>query len=341
MGSVGNPDPWAPYKDCSQGLCSIACPQWCYFLPPPPPLSSFDLHDDDSGTNFSPLIIAVIGILASAFLLVSYYTLIAKYCKRRRDANSSNTAEFEENDLSQFTDHEPRPVSSAGGGLDEKLIKSISILKYKKGDAAVEGTDCSVCLSEFEENESLRLLPKCSHPFHVPCIDTWLKSHSTCPLCRSVIQVPPPPPIPARVSVSALLEVRPPVDLVLVVDDLESGCRSEEVVVCDIISDISSSSSSSSSSPKENLSGNNYDDSGEREMEIRRSVSMDSCGSQGRVSIADILQQISEEDYFERQVSAGVGSSKVAVGMKRSISSGRFSFTRHGIGRNSIIPNPD
>ena len=49
----------------------------------------------------------------------------------------------------------------------------------------VEGTDCSVCLSEFQEDESVRLLPKCGHAFHIQCIDTWLRSHSNCPLCRA------------------------------------------------------------------------------------------------------------------------------------------------------------
>lgn len=51
----------------------------------------------------------------------------------------------------------------------------------------MESSDCSVCLSEFQENERLRLLPECSHAFHVPCIDTWLKSHSNCPLCRAFV----------------------------------------------------------------------------------------------------------------------------------------------------------
>ena len=28
------------------------------------------------------------------------------------------------------------------------------------------------------------LLPKCNHAFHISCIDTWLRSHTNCPLCR-------------------------------------------------------------------------------------------------------------------------------------------------------------
>ncbi|KAF7113874.1 hypothetical protein RHSIM_RhsimUnG0105300 [Rhododendron simsii] len=72
-------------------------------------------------------------------------------------------------------------------GLQSSVINSIAICKYKRGDGLVEGTECSVCLNEFEEDEILRLLPKCNHAFHIPCIDTWLRTHTNCPLCRAGI----------------------------------------------------------------------------------------------------------------------------------------------------------
>lgn len=50
-----------------------------------------------------------------------------------------------------------------------------------------EGLECAVCLTPFEDTEILRLLPKCKHAFHLECVDTWLVSHSTCPLCRHCI----------------------------------------------------------------------------------------------------------------------------------------------------------
>ena len=43
--------------------------------------------------------------------------------------------------------------------------------------------NCVVCLCEFELEDKFRLLPKWSHAFHMECIDTWLLSHFTCPLC--------------------------------------------------------------------------------------------------------------------------------------------------------------
>ncbi|KAK7247387.1 hypothetical protein RIF29_42270 [Crotalaria pallida] len=72
-------------------------------------------------------------------------------------------------------------------GLQQSLIDSITVFKYRKEEGLIDGTVCSVCLGEFEHEESLRLLPKCSHAFHIPCIDTWLRSHKNCPLCRAPV----------------------------------------------------------------------------------------------------------------------------------------------------------
>lgn len=212
MGSAaGNQNPWTPnydYKDCSLGICSMYCPQFCYFIfPPPPPPDG-----DGDATPFSPLIIAVIGVLASAFLLVSYYTVVTRFCRRN---NPSVEAEQQQLHAEEAAGRDRRQQS--GGGLEEAVIKTITVCKYEKGNGLIEGTECAVCLSEFEENEALRLLPKCSHAFHLPCIDTWLKSHSSCPLCRALI---------ITITTSSPLNVdsyefQRPRDLVLVVDDRE------------------------------------------------------------------------------------------------------------------------
>ncbi|KAI3852301.1 hypothetical protein MKX03_018946 [Papaver bracteatum] len=169
--------------------------------PPPPPPTSLLL---------SPFLIALIAILGSFFLVMSFYTilLIVKCCwtnnrRRRRRRRRRNTPQQDQNPdddnnmLEEFMDENHGPLIDhpiwyiTSVGLEQAIINAISVCKYKKGEGLVEGSDCSVCLSEFEEGETLRLLPKCSHAFHLPCIDTWLRNHKNCPLCRAPIVTNP------------------------------------------------------------------------------------------------------------------------------------------------------
>lgn len=79
-------------------------------------------------------------------------------------------------------------------GLDPDVIETFPAFLYSavKGLKIGKGSlECAVCLSEFEDSETLRLIPKCDHVFHRDCIDAWLVSHSTCPVCRANL-VPKP-----------------------------------------------------------------------------------------------------------------------------------------------------
>ncbi|XP_009119307.1 RING-H2 finger protein ATL51 [Brassica rapa] len=288
MSSTVNPNnPWATYdsyRDCSQGICSVYCPQWCYVIFPPPPPSFFlDDEDDSSSSDFSPLLIALIGILASAFILLGYYTLISKYCHRRRQASSSTAASIS---ISSFVTETPEGNNGASDptrdGLDETLIKSITVYRYRKGDGFVESSDCSVCLCEFQENERLRLLPECNHAFHVACIDTWLKSHSNCPLCRAFIAGNVESVSASNQRISAANDGhRLSEDSVVVDLDLEMARSRDETVA----------NENGRSTPKP------------PEREDRRSASVNS-GSV--VLIADILREIEDDE----EESAGVGTSR-------------------------------
>ncbi|PWA83793.1 zinc finger, RING/FYVE/PHD-type [Artemisia annua] len=44
---------------------------------------------------------------------------------------------------------------------------------------------CTICLADYKPTDVLRLLSECGHMFHESCIDTWLKVHRTCPVCRN------------------------------------------------------------------------------------------------------------------------------------------------------------
>ncbi|KAL2536694.1 RING-H2 finger protein ATL51 [Forsythia ovata] len=356
MGSVGNPNPWAPYsyKDCSQGICSMYCPQWCYIIFPPPPPSPLD---DDSGTPFSPLIIAIIGIMASAFILVCYYTIVTGYCRRRNNLNTG--VELDENrdemnrDQWQVTSH----------GLDESLIKTITVFKYKKGDGLIEGTECSVCISEFQENESLRLLPKCSHAFHLPCIDTWLKFHANCPLCRANVTSTNSEPLstPSSQNLQALnlasLEIRGSDDLIMVVDDHDRESNHHDEVVVSLGSDDTRPKSprrvNTIAEDSETRNSNIASTNDQKDIKIfTRSSSLGTFSCQNELSTAEIMRiEEGDEDvqmekchsWKETGSSRGFPgkenkSNNSPVAMKRSISTGRCMCTVHDKGKNSIIP---
>ncbi|GER56897.1 RING/U-box superfamily protein [Striga asiatica] len=92
-------------------------------------------------------------------------------------------------------------------GLDPAVLSSLPAFVFSAAPpqaAAAEGRpllECAVCLSEFEEKEIVRLLPRCGHSFHIGCIDMWFHSHTTCPLCRSPVEQPPDPAEPSAVAV--------------------------------------------------------------------------------------------------------------------------------------------
>ncbi|CAK8573540.1 unnamed protein product [Lathyrus sativus] len=82
------------------------------------------------------------------------------------------------------------PKCESAIGIDPQLLETFPILLYssimkhvKEGD---EGPlPCAVCLSDFNDNDTVRVLPQCNHYFHPPCVDVWLSTHVTCPVCRS------------------------------------------------------------------------------------------------------------------------------------------------------------
>jgi len=46
---------------------------------------------------------------------------------------------------------------------------------------------CAICFEGFKAGEHVRVLPHCDHSFHARCLDPWLKSKGSCPMCRSEV----------------------------------------------------------------------------------------------------------------------------------------------------------
>ncbi|KAK4266131.1 hypothetical protein QN277_027097 [Acacia crassicarpa] len=163
-------------------------------------------HSHSANTSFPIIAIAIIGILATAFLLVSYYIFVIKCCLNwhridllRRFSPSRRREEPPMTYSPQGT--EPR-------GLDEAVIRLIPVIHYKTEEKREAGersfTECSVCLNEFREKEKLRIIPNCGHVFHIDCIDVWLQNNANCPLCRTSIS------LSSRFQIDQILNPRTP-----------------------------------------------------------------------------------------------------------------------------------
>jgi hypothetical protein len=67
-------------------------------------------------------------------------------------------------------------------GPEEK--EEVPVVNQAEAEAS-SMTMCTVCLEDYEAGEKLRALLPCSHTFHMTCIDAWLGTHDTCPICRT------------------------------------------------------------------------------------------------------------------------------------------------------------
>ncbi|MBA0860787.1 hypothetical protein Goshw_021267 [Gossypium schwendimanii] len=123
-------------------------------------------------SHFEPSMVIVIMILVCVFFFIGFLSIYIRQCKELNDIST---------DVSTVERYQPE-------GLDQSVIESFPVFIYscvKDLNIGKGALECAVCLSEFEDDEKLRFLPKCSHVFHLQCIDAWLAYHVTCPVCRA------------------------------------------------------------------------------------------------------------------------------------------------------------
>ena len=140
-------------------------------------------QDQDGHSNpLSNNVVVLLLAMGSAAFVVSAYHLIAICC-----CNQHNTDQNQQEQ--QHT--QGGEQSSIQTNSSSSVAHLIPSHKYHKkrvggdGDDDQGGGTCAVCLGDFEEGEELKTLPECMHSFHVSCIDMWLYSHTSCPICRA------------------------------------------------------------------------------------------------------------------------------------------------------------
>ncbi|CAL9771504.1 unnamed protein product [Musa acuminata subsp. burmannicoides] len=162
-------------------LALLLLPPQCALAQPSPPSDgiSDSANNYDYYGKFNPTMAIVIVVMISLFFLLGFFSLYVRNCSGNNEDLSGSFRRRAAGGAAR---------SRRQQGLSPEVLETFPTLVYAevKGLKAGKGAlECAVCLSEFEDDEELRLLPRCSHVFHSDCIDAWLASHVTCPVCRA------------------------------------------------------------------------------------------------------------------------------------------------------------
>ncbi|XP_058758579.1 E3 ubiquitin-protein ligase ATL4-like [Vicia villosa] len=134
-----------------------------------------------SSHNNLPITVTVFAVTVIVFLTIYFIFRYRRNSASRRLTPPSSSSTV----LSSGNRITPETTSSSSSVVDSLPLFTFSSIK-RRSSSVVSG-DCAVCLSRFEQNDYLRLLPLCCHAFHAECVDVWLQSNLTCPLCRSAV----------------------------------------------------------------------------------------------------------------------------------------------------------
>ena len=80
--------------------------------------------------------------------------------------------------------------------LQRKVDFSACITKTDLVDLVVSGTSsthrCAICLEDYVDQDTCRVLPHCGHVFHLVCCDEWLsqRREPACPMCNCPLLAP-------------------------------------------------------------------------------------------------------------------------------------------------------
>lgn len=161
------------------------------FIHPPPTPPNYEKTSSSSvGRNISPVLLLIIAIFAIIIFIAGLVLLLFLFFKKKTLSPSIlfNSNRYTDTSGSHAIQRQLQQLFRLqDSGLDQASVDELPVFNYKDIMGLKEPFDCAVCLCAFSGHDKLRLLPICSHAFHINCIDTWLLSNSTCPLCRGTL----------------------------------------------------------------------------------------------------------------------------------------------------------
>lgn len=75
---------------------------------------------------------------------------------------------------------------NSSNGVSASFLSRLPRFCLATGSSLV-AESCPVCLEQYQAGNRVLVLTSCNHKFHEACADTWLQSHTTCPVCRDEV----------------------------------------------------------------------------------------------------------------------------------------------------------
>lgn len=76
---------------------------------------------------------------------------------------------------------------AATRGVNRLDLELNSALRRYDINTVMDVSSCAICTVDWVTGDEIRILSRCRHKFHKGCIDTWLREHETCPMCRTAV----------------------------------------------------------------------------------------------------------------------------------------------------------
>lgn len=116
--------------------------------------------------SFERIVIATISVSFLILLALSIGWVIIYYFQRFRTMHRRYQQQKQRQDMA------------------ERAIKMIKTKKLKKNDELIKNQEsCAICIDDFEATGVVMELP-CKHNFHKKCIEPWIITKGTCPMCK-------------------------------------------------------------------------------------------------------------------------------------------------------------
>jgi hypothetical protein len=143
--------------------------------------------------NICIIIVIIVLILIFGFLINVF---CGELCLRpciikikyyyNRNRNRHNYYDDYENDYNDDDNYENNTINN---NINYSIIDiNDLLLKYNNSE---NSESCSICIEEFKNDNDNKLILKlkCEHLFHKECLNPWLNTNKSCPLCRIKLDI--------------------------------------------------------------------------------------------------------------------------------------------------------